>query len=185
MGEFLRFAAVHGWVPADTTALLSEPKLLRFTPPGCDTGELGRRRQVRAAMFRFQITEPGSEDLSDEQIRRMIALAARARDRFLVALLACTGLGVAGVVAAVDAGEALRIAADAERVAQTISSNDQTFDGVWKEMALGALVVAVRAVDANEALRIAQTMTDKGLRVAALAGVARLGRFTSALSAPM
>ncbi|WP_330309826.1 MULTISPECIES: hypothetical protein [unclassified Streptomyces] len=89
---------------------------------------------------------------------------------------------VAEVVAAVDGGEALRIAADAERVAQTISSNDQTFDGVWKQMTLGALVVAVRAVDANEALRIAQTMTDKGLKVAALAGVARLGRFTSALT---
>jgi integrase/recombinase XerD len=94
VGEFLRFAAVHGWVPADTTALLSQPKLLRFTPPGFDTGESGQRRQVEAAAFRFRVTEPGYEDLSGEQIRRMIALAVSARDRFLIALLACTGLRI-------------------------------------------------------------------------------------------
>lgn len=94
VGEFLRFAAVHGWVPADTTALLSQPKLLRFTPPGVDTGESGQRRQVQAAAFRFKVTEPGSEDLSGEQIRRMIAAAPSARDRFLIALLACTGLRI-------------------------------------------------------------------------------------------
>lgn len=94
VGEFLRFGAAHGWVPADTAGLLSQPKLLRFTPSGFDTGESGQRLQVEAAAFRFQITEPGYEDLSDDQIRRMIAGAARARDRFLVALLACTGLRI-------------------------------------------------------------------------------------------
>ncbi|MFE0332487.1 transposase, partial [Streptomyces sp. NPDC058960] len=92
VGEFLRFGAVHGWVPADTAGLLSQPKLLRFTPPGFDTGESGQRRQAEAAAFRFKVTEPGYEDLSGEQIRRMIAAARSARDRFLIALLACTGL---------------------------------------------------------------------------------------------
>ncbi|AIS02568.1 tyrosine-type recombinase/integrase [Streptomyces glaucescens] len=94
VGEFLRFGAVHGWVPAETTALLSRPKLLRFTPPGLDTGESGRRRPVGAAVFRFKVTEPGYEDLSGEQIRRMIDAAPSARDRFLIALLACTGLRI-------------------------------------------------------------------------------------------
>ncbi|MFE7394547.1 tyrosine-type recombinase/integrase [Streptomyces sp. NPDC057582] len=94
VAEFLCFGATHGWVPATTTALLSEPKLLRFTPPGYDTGEFGHRREVRAASFRFRIAEPGYEDLSDEQIRRVIAIALRARDRFLIALLACTGLRI-------------------------------------------------------------------------------------------
>ncbi|WP_257004309.1 hypothetical protein [Streptomyces sp. SA15] len=75
VGEFLRFGAVHSWVSADTTAMLSQPKLLRFTPPGFDTGESGQRRQVEAAAFRFKVTEPGYEDLGDEQIRRMIAAA--------------------------------------------------------------------------------------------------------------
>ncbi|WP_309505199.1 tyrosine-type recombinase/integrase [Streptomyces sp. KM273126] len=94
VGEFLRFDAVHGWVPAATTALLSQPKLLRFTPPGFDTGESGQRRQVEAAAFRFKVTEPGYEDLSGEQIRRMIDAAPSARDRFLIVLLACTGLRI-------------------------------------------------------------------------------------------
>lgn len=69
VGEFLRFGATHGWVPTTTTALLSEPKLLRFTPPGYDTGVLSKQRQVHVAAFRFKIAEPGYEDLSDEQIR--------------------------------------------------------------------------------------------------------------------
>ncbi|MFD9427485.1 MULTISPECIES: tyrosine-type recombinase/integrase [unclassified Streptomyces] len=91
MAEFIRFGHAHGRVPASTTALLSEPKLQRFTPPGYDTGEFGQRREVQAASFRFRIAEPGYEDLSDEQIRHMIAIASRARDRFLIALLARTG----------------------------------------------------------------------------------------------
>ncbi|MCL3998778.1 tyrosine-type recombinase/integrase [Streptomyces lavenduligriseus] len=94
VGEFLRFAAVHGWVPASTAGLLSQPKLLRFTPPGYDTGESGQRLQAEAAVFRFKVTEPGYEDLSGEQIRGMIAAAPSARDRFLIALLACTGLRI-------------------------------------------------------------------------------------------
>jgi integrase len=94
VGEFLRFGAAHGWVPASTTGLLSEPKLLRFAPPGYDTGESGQWRQVRAVAFRFKITEPGYEDLAPEQIRRMLALAPRARERFLIGLLACTGLRI-------------------------------------------------------------------------------------------
>ncbi len=59
VAEFLRFGATHGWVPASTTALLSEPKLLRFTPPGYDTGEFGQQREAQAASFRFRIAEPG------------------------------------------------------------------------------------------------------------------------------
>lgn len=94
VGEFLRFGATQGWVPTTTTALLSQPKLLRFTPPGYDTGESNKQRQVHVAAFRFKIAEPGYEDLSDEQIRGMIARARRARDRFLIALLACTGLRI-------------------------------------------------------------------------------------------
>ncbi|MFJ9551955.1 tyrosine-type recombinase/integrase [Streptomyces erythrochromogenes] len=94
VAEFLRFGHAHGWVPASTTGLLAEPKLLRFSPPGYDTGEPGRRLEVQAAAFRFRINEPGYEDLSDEQIRRMIALTSRARDRFLITLLACTGLRI-------------------------------------------------------------------------------------------
>ncbi|MGY4745435.1 hypothetical protein [Streptomyces sp. ATMOS53] len=40
------------------------------------------------------MTEPGYQDLAPTQIAEMIALAPRARDRFLIALLACTGLRI-------------------------------------------------------------------------------------------
>lgn len=92
--DFLRFGTLHGWVPAQTAGLLSEPKFLRFLPAGYDDGERGHWRQVQVSAFRFQVSEPGYEDLSPQQIRRMIADTPRARDRFLVALLATTGLRI-------------------------------------------------------------------------------------------
>ncbi|MGV9855550.1 tyrosine-type recombinase/integrase [Streptomyces sp. NPDC003442] len=92
--DFLRFGALHGWVPAQAAGLLSEPKFLRYLPTGYDAGERGQWRQVQVAAFRFQVSEPGYQDLSPEQIRRMIADAPQARDRFLVALLAATGLRI-------------------------------------------------------------------------------------------
>jgi integrase len=94
VADFLRFGALHGWVSAETAGVLSEPKFLRFLPAGYDPGERGQWRQVQVSAFRFPVSEPGYEDLSAEQIRRMIADAPRARDRFLVALLAATGLRI-------------------------------------------------------------------------------------------
>ncbi|WP_367318075.1 tyrosine-type recombinase/integrase [Streptomyces sp. HUAS ZL42] len=94
VSEFLRFGALHGWVSSGTTDLLAQPKLLRFIPPGFDVGERGERRQIQAAAFRFKTVQAGYEDLSSAQIRHMIASVPRARDRFLIALLACTGLRI-------------------------------------------------------------------------------------------
>ncbi|WP_329429191.1 hypothetical protein [Streptomyces anthocyanicus] len=62
--DFLRFGALHGWVPAPTAGLLSEPKFLRFLPAGYDDGERGQWRQAQVSAFRFQVSEPGYEDLS-------------------------------------------------------------------------------------------------------------------------
>ncbi|WP_407563112.1 tyrosine-type recombinase/integrase [Streptomyces sp. 184] len=94
VGGFLRFGAAHGWVSPQTMALLSEPKTLFCLPPGYDPGEDGHWRMVESAAFRFAFADPGYQDLSPEQIAAMIALAGRARDRFLIALLACTGLRI-------------------------------------------------------------------------------------------
>ncbi|MET8102256.1 tyrosine-type recombinase/integrase [Streptomyces sp. NPDC005236] len=94
VGEFLRFGAARGQVPSETIDLLARPRLLRFAPPGYDVGEQGQFRQVQEAAFRFKAVQPGFEDLSPAQIRRMIASRPRARDRFLIALLACTGLRI-------------------------------------------------------------------------------------------
>ncbi|MGN9796228.1 tyrosine-type recombinase/integrase [Streptomyces sp. OZ13] len=75
-------------------ALLSEPKTLGHLPPGYDVGEDGQWRTVDKASFRFALTDPGYQDLSSEQIAVMISSARTARDRFLIALLACTGLRI-------------------------------------------------------------------------------------------
>ncbi|MEU9322013.1 tyrosine-type recombinase/integrase [Streptomyces sp. NPDC048295] len=94
VSDFLRFGAAHGWVSPSTVTLLSEPKTLFCLPPGYDPGEEGRLRTMDTASFRFAFTDPGYQDLSPEQIARMLALARSARDRFLIALLACTGLRI-------------------------------------------------------------------------------------------
>ncbi len=91
---FLRFCIANGWVASRVTGLLSQSKYLVHVPAGYDTGEGDQFRTVDAAAFRFKITEPGYEDLTADQITHMIGIAARARDRFLIALLACTGVRI-------------------------------------------------------------------------------------------
>ena len=92
--EFLRFGVSHGWVPVEAVAALSEPKYLKHVPPGYDTGEFEQFRTVQASTLRFRVAEPGYETLTSEQIQCMLSLARRARDRFLIALLAVTGIRI-------------------------------------------------------------------------------------------
>ncbi len=90
----LRFCVANGWVAPRVAGLLSQPKYLVHLPAGYDAGEDNQFRTVDAAAFRFRLTDPRYEDLSSDQIAHMIGLAPRARDRFLVALLACTGVRI-------------------------------------------------------------------------------------------
>ena len=92
--EFLRFGAAHGWVPRHTVVMLATPKYLKHLPPGYDPGEQDQFRTVSAAAFRFRVAEPGYETLAVEQVSRMIELARNARDRFLIAVLGCTGVRI-------------------------------------------------------------------------------------------
>jgi integrase/recombinase XerD len=90
--EFLRFAAVHGWAPGETAGLLSRPRVLRFAPPGVP--RRGGQRVIRQAMFRFKADEAGLVWLGPEQVSAVLGQTRHARDRFLVALLATTGLRI-------------------------------------------------------------------------------------------
>ncbi|WP_218130917.1 tyrosine-type recombinase/integrase [Lentzea albidocapillata] len=92
--EFLRFGAVHQWVPVEVAAQLSEPKFLKFVPAGFDTGEKGEFRTVQAKTVRFAVAQDGYEWLADDQLNRLLAVTTRARDRFLVSLLVCTGVRI-------------------------------------------------------------------------------------------
>lgn len=92
--EFLRFGMTQGWVTARVAPMLSNPKFVRFLLPGYDAGEDGQFRSVASAVFRFRQPQRGYEAFSDEQIDRILELTARARDRFLVLLLAVTGMRI-------------------------------------------------------------------------------------------
>ena len=92
--EFLKFGAAHGWVLAESVSVLSNPKVLRYLPPSYDAGERDQFRTVNAPVFRFREIARGYETLRDDQIGRMLGLTSRARDRFLIVLLAATGMRV-------------------------------------------------------------------------------------------
>jgi integrase/recombinase XerD len=67
--------------------------VLRFPPPG-GLGEGDRQRTVEQAVFRFKATDPGHIWLGPDQVGAALAAAGCARERFLVALLATTGLRI-------------------------------------------------------------------------------------------
>lgn len=92
--EFLRFSNRQGWVPFEVAARLSEPKYLSHLPTGYNAGEDGQFRTVRARSLKFTTPQEGYEWLTDDQVERLVAATRRARDRFLVALLACTGVRI-------------------------------------------------------------------------------------------
>ncbi|MFJ5637736.1 tyrosine-type recombinase/integrase [Streptomyces goshikiensis] len=92
--QFLRFCSVQGWVSAETVAQLSEQKYLSYLPPSYDPGEEGQFRTVRTKAIKFEVAVEGYEWLNPEQFATVIGLTRHARDRFLVALLAGTGVRI-------------------------------------------------------------------------------------------
>lgn len=92
--EFLRYSSGYGRVPRQLVDQLAEPKFLHFIPPDFDPGEDGEFRTISARTLKFKVAVPGFEWLSTEQVEQLVVLATRARDRFLVALLAGTGIRI-------------------------------------------------------------------------------------------
>lgn len=91
--RFLRFCSLldDSPVPADVAARLYEPRYLAFAPPGYDRGEDGQYAVVNVKTVRFKVAVSGYEYLTDDEIRAILDLTTRARDRLLVALMAVTG----------------------------------------------------------------------------------------------
>ncbi|MEV5786732.1 tyrosine-type recombinase/integrase [Streptomyces sp. NPDC052287] len=92
--EFLRFGSGHGWVPQEVVDPLAEPKYLSFLPPGYEPGEEDEFRTIAARTIKFVVADEGIEWLQDGQVEQLLELLSRARDRFLVALLRCTGMRI-------------------------------------------------------------------------------------------
>jgi integrase len=92
--EFLRFCARTGLIEAAVAERLSEPRWLRFTPPGFDAGESGQFRTVRARALKARAQVSFPEALSGEQVGAVLACCRRPREQFIVILLLDTGLRI-------------------------------------------------------------------------------------------
>ncbi len=92
--EFLRFCARTGLIEAAVAERLSEPRWLRFTPPGFDTGESGQFRTVRARALKARAQVSFPEALTSEQAGAVLGCCRRPREHFMVILLLDTGLRI-------------------------------------------------------------------------------------------
>lgn len=92
--EFLRFCARTGVIDQAVADRLSEPRWLRFTPPGFDAGESGQFRTVRARALKARAATPFPEAFTPEQSARVLACCQRPRERFMVILLRDGGLRI-------------------------------------------------------------------------------------------
>jgi len=92
--EFLRFCARTGVIDQAVADRLSEPRWLRFTPPGFDAGESGQFRTVRARMLKARSEAAFPEAFTPEQAQRVVECCRRPRERFMVTLLRDGGLRI-------------------------------------------------------------------------------------------
>jgi integrase len=96
--ELLRFCARSGLIEAAVSERLSEPRWLRFTPPGFDAGESGQFRRVRARALKARAAMPFPEALTGEQLEAVVGCCRRPREQFLVVLLRDTGMRIGEVL---------------------------------------------------------------------------------------
>ncbi|MDA8282850.1 MAG: tyrosine-type recombinase/integrase [Actinomycetota bacterium] len=94
MCEFIRFCARIGVIDQAVAERLSEPRWLRFLPPGFDAGERGQLRTVRVRQVKARAEMPFPEALTPEQSAALLACCRRPRERFLVRLLHDSGLRI-------------------------------------------------------------------------------------------
>jgi len=92
--ELLRFCARSGLIEAAVAERLSEPRWLRYTPPGFDPGESGQFRRVRARVLKARAATPFPEALTVEQLEVVLSCCRRPREHFLAVLLRDTGVRI-------------------------------------------------------------------------------------------
>lgn len=92
--EFFRSCAREDLVDDELVARLFEPRYLKFVPAGFDVGEDGQHRTVRSRLLRFAVAEEPFEFIEPDRVEELVGATGNARDRFLVALVAMTGLRI-------------------------------------------------------------------------------------------
>jgi len=96
--ELLRFGSAQGWASPSVVNGLTEPKFLVHTPPGFNAGEQGQFREISANTIKFAVPHCGFQWLSDDQVEQLMSAEMRPRDRFLVGLMAVTGMRIGEVL---------------------------------------------------------------------------------------
>jgi integrase/recombinase XerD len=92
--EFLRFCARTGVIDQAVADRLSEPRFLRFPPPGFDPGELGQFRMVRARAIKARTETTFPEAFTPDQADAVLGACRRPREIFLATLLRDSGLRI-------------------------------------------------------------------------------------------
>lgn len=96
--EYLRFCARTGVIEQRVANQLSEPRFLRFVPPGFDPGESGQFRAVRARSLKARATTPFPEALTAEQAEAVFSSCKHPRETFMVVLMKDSGLRIGEVL---------------------------------------------------------------------------------------
>ncbi|MGH9293516.1 MAG: tyrosine-type recombinase/integrase [Acidimicrobiales bacterium] len=96
--ELLRFCARAGVIGQSIASQLSEPRFLRFTPPGFNAGETGQFRAVRARSLKARAATPFPEALTPEHAEAVISSCRRSREAFMVVLMRDSGLRIGEVL---------------------------------------------------------------------------------------
>ncbi|KAB7756789.1 integrase [Mycolicibacterium mucogenicum DSM 44124] len=91
--EFLRFGAAQGWVPLELIDRLASPRHVRYLPGAGDSGQ-AVYSVVQVKALRLAATAAETKSLSLEQVEQLIVATTNPRDRFLLALLAVTGMRI-------------------------------------------------------------------------------------------
>jgi len=86
-------SAAQGWVPLELVERLATPRHVRYLPGASDSGQ-AVQSMVQVKTLRLAATAPEMKNLSLEQVEQLIVATTNARDRFLLALLAVTGIRI-------------------------------------------------------------------------------------------
>lgn len=92
--EFLRFCASQGFIDRNIASQVSEPRFLKFRPPGFDPGEMGQHLVVRARVLKAPEIEHAPATVTDTEAAMLLDIAGSCRNRFLICLLLDTGLRI-------------------------------------------------------------------------------------------
>lgn len=107
--DFLRFCARTGVIEQAVVSQLSDPRWLRFAPPGFDAGECGQFRMVRARALKARTETAFPEAFTPEQATRQVFLRARAPHRGLTPTGVSQAVFAAGHRAGIDGVHAHRL----------------------------------------------------------------------------